>query len=493
MIGLIKNHLKMAYLHAVLKHDHKQFAKRGLSIHGLGPEHWDLSIDDAGHLCVQGRDLTGLAKQFGTPLYVIDRDRLSRNYHTFLNAFTNHYPKVVIGTSYKTNPLPRVISALHDIGAWAEVISHFELWLALKLGVSPDSIIVNGPGKTPEGLELAVSNKVKIINIDGLHEIPQINNLIKKYGYKQQVGVRVVTSVGWSSQFGLSIANGHALKAFQQLDECNQVDPCGIHVHLGTGIRNSETYLKAIKEVLEFAHLLKRELDIDIRYFDFGGGFGVPTVKEFSEIDVKLRANNLPVRPLDISECPSITDYGKAIAKLMGQYYSLSSPDVPTIIFEPGRAITSSAQLLLLEVLATKDGENGVANVILNGGKNIAMPTGYEYHELFSVSNMDKPRTGLVNVFGPLCHPGDVLFKMKKLPDILAGDIMAIMDAGAYFVPNQMNFSNPRPSAVMVQDGKIELIRKRETFDDIVMLDQFARSNIETDVSIGERITVPGG
>ena len=129
------------------------------------------------------------------------------------------------------------------------------------------------------------------------------------------------------------MANGEAFKAFAQRRMFELIGPCGIHAHLGTGIRNIETCLKAIKEVLEFARVLKRELDIDIRYFDFGGGFGVPTVKEFSVLDVKLRANNLPVRPLDIASCPVIADYGRAIAKLMNQYYTPTDPDVPTIIF----------------------------------------------------------------------------------------------------------------------------------------------------------------
>ncbi len=485
MIGMLKNTVKQAFLRRIAASDRKAFAQRGLDLHGLSPSHWNLNINESGHLEAQGCDLVSLARQYGAPLYVVDRERLARNYRAFYDAFADHYPKVVIGASYKTNPLPRVISALHECGACAEVISHFELWLALKLGVPGSSIIVNGPGKTREGLELAISHQAKIINIDGLHEIDWIADLVKKYDHRQRVGVRVVTSVGWSAQFGLGIGNGDALKAFQQLRAREQIEPCGIHVHLGTGIRNIETYLKAIKEVLEFARLLKRDLDTDIRYFDFGGGFGVPTVREFSEIDVMLRANNMPVRPLDTEACPDIAEYGKAISALMSQYYPLTDPAAPTLIFEPGRAITSSAQMLLLEVLATKAGANGVTNIIANGGKNIAMPTGYEYHELFVASKMNAPRSGRCSVFGPLCHPGDILFKLKELPAVNAGDILAIMDAGAYFVPNQMNFSNPRPSAVMLQGGKAELIRERESFEDIISLDQ-----LQTEASHGDSAVV---
>jgi diaminopimelate decarboxylase len=113
---------------------------------------------------------------------------------------------------------------------------------------------------------------------------------------------------------------------------------------------------------------------------------------------------------------------------------------------------------------------NGVNNVIADGGKNITMPLGYEYHEIFNASRMKEKRV-YQNIFGPLCHPSDIIFLLKNLPQLTTGDIIAIMDAGAYFVPNQMNFSNPRPAAILLKEGEVELIRKRESFDNIVQLD----------------------
>ena len=177
--------------------------------------------------------------------------------------------------------------------------------------------------------------------------------------------------------------------------------------------------------------------------------------------------------PIDISASPKLDQYSDEIIKLFRQYHPAGTEPTPTIIFEPGRAITSSAQSLLLKVLAVKEGENGVKNVIMDGGKNITMPLAYEYHEILPASKMNDARDEYFNLYGPLCHPSDIIFLLKKLPEIEVGDIMAIMDAGAYFVPNQMNFSNPRPAAVMVKNGHKTLIRKREAFEDIVALDQF--------------------
>jgi diaminopimelate decarboxylase len=113
-----------------------------------------------------------------------------------------------------------------------------------------------------------------------------------------------------------------------------------------------------------------------------------------------------------------------------------------------------------------------MTRAILDGGKNCTLPTGYEYHEVLPASRMLEPLAGPITFHGPLCHPGDVLFVQKPFPQLAAGDLVSVMDAGAYFVPNQMNFSNPRPAAVMVKEGKAVMIRRRESFEDIVRLDQ---------------------
>jgi diaminopimelate decarboxylase len=461
----------MAILYAIHLFDRFQCKRTLTSNYSLPARHWGISIDSQKHLIIQNCDAVTLADRYGTPLYVVDKKRLEDNYLHFYSSFAKKFPRVEVAYSYKTNPLPRVINVLHKLGASAEVISEFELWLALKLGVTPEKIVYNGPGKTKKGLELAVSKNVKLINIDNLSEIDLIDALAGKYGVRQGVGVRVVTSVGWSSQFGLSIQSKKAFEAFQRLKNKKNLNACGLHIHLGTGIQSVETYLQAIKEVLDFSKMLERELGVGIEYFDFGGGFGVPTVRPYSEIDFKLMLNDFPPRMTKFKHQTPLEKYTIAITDLVHKYYPMDNDRFPTIIFEPGRAITSSAQLLLLEVIAVKNGTDRTDNVILNGGKNITMPMGYEYHEIFAASKMMEPPTSDYNLFGPLCHPGDVLFIRKKLPTLVPGDILAVMDAGAYFVPNQMNFSNPRPAAVMVDSGQEELIRKHESFEDIIARD----------------------
>jgi len=439
---------------------------------GLVPQTWDASISTEGHLIIGGCDTVTLAGRFGTPLHVVDRRRLRRNYVSFRDAFLRNYPHVEIGYSYKTNPLPGVIACLHELGALAEVISHFELWLALRLGVPPKQIIFNGPAKTVDAIDLAVHRGVKLINLDGLDEIDLVASAAVRHGVRQAVGLRVVTSVGWQAQFGLRLNNGEARAAFERLRRIESLQPVALHVHLGTGIKNVATYLKAIREMLEFARQLERETGIQLKYFDFGGGFGVPSVQPFDLWDSRLMQNGLPPGPVDARHAPRVQDYAVQIGAMMREFYSSSS--LPTIAFEPGRAITSSSQSLLLRVLTVKRDVAGNVRAILDGGKNIALPTGYEYHEFLPASKMTSPLGRPVDFFGPLCHPGDVLAVKKAFPEIVRGDVIAVMDAGAYFIPNQMNFSNPRPSVVMVDDGQVKVLRARESFEDIVHLDEAA-------------------
>jgi diaminopimelate decarboxylase len=310
-----------------------------------------------------------------------------------------------------------------------------------------------------------------LINIDGELEIETIDRLARQNGHKQQVGLRVVSSVGWKSKFGFSIESGHAFRAYQRINELQNLIPCGLHFHLGTGINNTNLYLRAIQEAIDLSMLLKDQLGITLRYFDFGGGFDVPTVRSFSNFNRHLGGNYL-VKKAKVRKTQTLSEYGRAVTELFARYYPPSLDDPPTIVLEPGRAITSSAQSLLLKVLDIKRPRNGIAEVILDGGNNFAPPLNWEYHEVFHASNMKAPPDKFYTLFGPLCMLGDALFQIKRLPLLERDHILAIMDAGAYFTSMQSNFCFfPRPPVVLVKDLRHKLIRKRETFEDMIAQD----------------------
>ena len=471
MLEPLKRAVKTVMVRRLLYAEKRKRAHLPSSFDGLGPGLWGCGINDTGHLSAQGVDLVELAQSLGTPRHVVDHDRLIANYQDFVEAFRKYLPKVNLATSYKTNPLPGVIQALHAAGTWAEVISEFELWLALKLGVPPERIVLNGPGKGPVAIEMGVSHGIGLINLDGPDEIPWVLASARRAGRRQDVGLRVVTSVGWTSQFGTRIDSGEAFDAFAEMARHPELNPCGLHVHLGTGIKDVGAYMSAVREVLECSRALRSRHNIRISCYDFGGGFAVPTVRSLDEWDGRMLALGFPARLATPDDCPKPGDYALPISRLIREFHPEPDEQQPQILFEPGRAITSSAQILLLKVLVAKRARESPTKLILDGGKNITMPLGWETHQVFAASKMSTPEAEAYDLYGPLCHPGDVVARNKKLPPMQAGDVVAIMDAGAYFIPNQMNFSLPRPPVSMLKQGRITEIRAAETFADIVKLD----------------------
>ena len=471
MLDSIKDYVKRLRIRQLIRVERHKRVHLPSRFDGLPPDTWDLSITGTGHLACGEFDLVDVARMHGTPLHVINGTRLLKDYSAFVGAFRRHLPRVDLATSYKTNPLPGVLSALHRAGTWAEVISPFELWLALELKVAPDRIVLNGPGKGRESVELAVRRGIGLINIDGPDEIPWVVESAQRWGRQQRVGLRIVTSVGWSSQFGTRISTGESLAAFAQISRYRELLPCGIHVHLGTGIKNVDAYVRAIKEILEFSRVLQVQLGIRITCYDFGGGFAVPTVRSMDEWDGRMISLGYPARMPIPTDCPGPADYADPIARLIRKYHPGPDGEMPQLLFEPGRAITSSAQTLLLSVLTVKRPAGGPPKLILDGGKNITMPLGWETHQMLAANRLNEADVESYDIYGPLCHPGDIVMRNKHLPQMRPGDVISIMDAGAYFIPNQMNFSFPRPSAMMINGTTIREIRSRETYADIVRLD----------------------
>lgn len=470
MLGTAKTLVKHGVIRWLIRRE--EYARRSQP---LVPKLWGCGQNDEGFLTVEGVSVGELADRYGTPLHILHEQKLLSTHNQFLNSFKAIYPRVILATSYKTNPVPYVLKTLHAAGTHAEVISHFELWLALKLGVPGEKIILNGPGKGDDALRLAVERQVRMINIDGPGEIIKIADIARELGVQQHVGLRVTTSVGWSSQFGLSIASGAAESAFRRILDFPELIPVGLHLHLGTGIQSIETYTRAVQELIEFADHLKTRHGVEIDFFDLGGGFGVPTVRGKTEWDTRMISLGYPSRQALPGAVPDPADFARALIPQFEQLEKLgsSSGAAPTVVLEPGRAITSSAQMLLLSVIGKKSGPNGKQYLIVDGGKNITMPLEWETHQVFAASRLGCDSSIPQDVFGPLCHPGDIIIKNQAFPELEEGDLLAIMDAGAYFIPNQMNFSNPRPPIVCVRDDGCTVVRRRETFEDIVQKDVF--------------------
>lgn len=428
-----------------------------------------MSVD---HLVVGGCDAVELAGMYGTPLYLVDETALRDTYRSFTRAFSASYPRTRVFYSYKSNCVPGLLEILHSEGCGAEVISPYELWLARRLGVPPARIVYNGPSKSPEDLSTAVEFGVGLINADSLDEIRRLRAVAERLGKPVEVGIRIHPAIGWNAHFGVKPQRDSLARVLRELGGNGLVNIRCLHVHIGTGIRSTRDYERVIRVVCELSRHLRDAADVRIERIDLGGGFGVPTVRTLTLPELALyRLAAIPPRPPRPAGCPSFGRFGEAITSALArrsQEYGLGEPE---LLLEPGRAITSAAQVLLLAVKEIKRRRRTTFAIVDGGMQNIAFPLSYEYHRCLVANRRSGNRHRRYFIAGPLCSPEDILYRNWALPELREGDILAVMDAGAYFTSFANNFSYPRPPVVVAADGRHRLVRRRETFEEMTAVD----------------------
>jgi len=435
---------------------------------------WGIVINGQGRLVIGGCDSVALTEKYGTPLFVVNNERLVQNYREFASAFASHNIHYELYYSYKTNPVPGIVRVLHEQGAGAEAISPYELWLADQMKVDPGKTIYNGPNKSDDGLAYALERKIKLININSFTEIDKMARIAQHLKVRPQVGIRVTTGGGWGNQFGFSIANGDAFKAVEKLAKLDDCLLTGIHVHLGSGLKTTVIYENAIREIIRLMLCIKQKLGIDIRFLDLGGGFGVATVKSVSGIEARLHHDFYqPYAPPKLSVTPSITRFVDALVFTLKANCASLNLQVPTLLLEPGRALTSNAEFLLTRIGDLKKVTDHYQIALADAGINLAHPLSWEYHEIFVADKMTSSRDRCYGIAGPICSPMDLYIKSKWLPTLEIGSLLCIADAGAYFTSFSTEFSFPRPAIILAHDGNATIIRRRASYQDLTHLDEW--------------------
>ncbi|MEM3673080.1 MAG: diaminopimelate decarboxylase [Candidatus Bathyarchaeia archaeon] len=406
-----------------------------------------------GELYLDGVSVLKLVEEFGTPLYLMSENKIRENYRRFNSAFSHHYDKIRVLYSAKANTNLSVLKILKSEGAWVDTVSAGEVYLALEAGFQPEQIFYTGINVGDEELRYVVDKKVKV-NLDSL---PQVKRLLK-IGIPTALSVRIntefgaghhayVVTAGKTTKFG--VQEETALKAYE-LAKKTGVERFGIHMHIGSGIMDVNPHLQAAEKLLKTAKRIHDELKINFDFIDFGGGFGVPYKPDEKEIDVQYFAEKLV-----------------GLFKERTKEYSLGEPE---LWFEPGRYMVAEAGILLTRVNAVKQTPEKTFIGVDAGFNTLIRPAMYgSYHHILVANKLDAPSTEKYDVVGPICETGDVLAKERMLPSISEGDILAILNAGAYgFSMSSQYNSRPRPAEVLVKDGIYALIRERETFLDLV-------------------------
>lgn len=413
---------------------------------------------------IDGVPVSQLIERFGSPLFVMSEARLRETARRMRRAFTSRYPKVRFGWSYKTNYLNAVCGILHQEGFEAEVVSGFEYEKARTLGVPGNRIIFNGPLKTREDLQRAVSERAQI-HIDHLDELYLLEAVVRDAGLRDfPVAIRLNFDTGYSepwSRFGFNLETGQAMDAARRIANSPWLQLVGLHNHIGTYITDPRAYSAQVRIMAGFVTAVEAATGCTIRFLDTGGGFASRN---------SLQGVYLPPEQV----VPSIEQYADAICNTLHECFrdrEAQGKPLPELILESGRAVVDESAWLLSSVVANKRLADGRRGLVVDAGVNVLFTAFWYNHDV----RLTKPAEGLPEetvIYGPMCMNIDVLRQSLKLPPLSPGEVLAFWPVGAYNNTQWMQFIAYRPAVVMVREnGSVDILRRREKLQDITDLE----------------------
>ncbi|MDY6966197.1 MAG: diaminopimelate decarboxylase [Halobacteriota archaeon] len=402
------------------------------------------------HLMVGGADTVELAEQYETPIYVTDEAQLRNNFRAYRSAF----PDADIYYAAKANWNLAILKILSEEGSGADVFSSGELHIALMAGISKDKILFNGNSKTDLELKMALDSGVKI-SVDSLDELEALSKIASENDHVADIAFRVNPDVSPDthpkistglrrSKFG--IPHEEVVDAYKRADDLPNINPIGIHCHIGSQILDISVYREAVDRMMNLVEEVSSFIDID--FIDLGGGLGIEYCK----------GTKAPV-PSELADI--------MLSGVNGRSRSIGID--PKLIIEPGRSIVGDTTILLSRVNTVKRAYKNFVGI--DAGFNLLIrPAMYDaYHEVVVANKADEGAVDTYTVVGPICETGDIIASDRELPKVEKGDLIAIMDAGAYgFSMSSQYNGRPRCAEVLVCNGKTSLIRERETFEDLV-------------------------
>ena len=390
--------------------------------------------------------LDQVAREVGTPVYVYSENAMRRQVQLFAEAF-QQVPHL-ISYAVKANSNLSVVRRLGEWGAGFEVVSGGELFRVLRAGGSGSKVVFDGPGKTVDEIRFALESDILFFNVESAAEADLIAESARQMRKRARVSLRTNPNVNPGThpyistgmtehKFGIALPEAHDL--YLRLRERPEIEIVGVTCHIGSQITQLGPYQEAIESLREFVTRLRRE-GISLRYLDFGGGLGIA---------------------YDGEEAPSISRYAELVIRATKELGL-------TLILEPGRVIVGNAGTLVTRVTFIKD-QGAKRFIIVDAGMNDLMrPALYgSHHQVWSVSQ--KTSTQIADLVGPICESSDFIAKNRELPVFQPGDLAAVMSTGAYGFSLSSNYnSRPRVAEVLVSGSKYEVIRRRETYEDLV-------------------------
>ena len=424
-------------------------------------------VNEKGNLSIGGVDASELAKEFKTPLYVMDQELIETTIDKMKKAFqSNRFDTQIAyaGKAFLSMGMLKLVDAKElDL----DVVSGGELYTAYKAGFPMDRVHLHGNNKTVEELEMAIEFGIKEIVIDNEDEIDKIERICREKGKKQAVLVRIdpgieahthhyIKTSGLTSKFGISLFQDNLFDIIKRLNDSEWIEFKGFHTHIGSQIFQSAFFIFALDEIFKYLDKLKKELGIVVHTVNMGGGFGV-YYKEGDD-------------PKPIEEVLSeIITYTEA----MEIKYQIGFKE---LCIEPGRSIVGNAGTTLYEVGGIKETVGGKTYVFIDGGMsdNIRTALYQAEYEACVVNNPNDTDTREITLAGKLCESGDIIINKGKLPkSTKIGDIVAVGTTGAYCYTMSSHYNRMvTPAVVFVKDGKAKVAVRRENYEDLIKNDE---------------------
>ena len=426
----------------------------------------NIGTNEKGNLTFAGFDTTELAKKYGTPLYLMDEDKIREKMRTYKSAMKKHFGEGAMPIyASKAASFKQMYRIAKSEGIGVDVVSGGEIYTALAAEYDISGAFFHGNNKTPEEIAFAIENGIGYFVADSLTELENINAEAAKQGIRQKVLLRITPGIDThtnkkiatgnvDSKFGVAIATGQAYEFVGAALGYKNIDLYGYHCHVGSQVFDAETFIDAVDIMMDFSAEVKRRYGYEGEILNLGGGFGVRYVASQPDLDIEN----------------SIREVGEVLTQKCKDL----GMKKPKILMEPGRSIVADAGMTLYTVGTVKQITNFKNYVAIDGGM-ADNPRFALYDAEYTVVTANKatlPKHYRCTLVGKCCESGDIIQEDIHIAKPEKGDIIAVLTTGAYNYSMASNYNRiAKPPVVMLAGGKDYIAVKRETPEDIIRND----------------------
>ena len=425
-----------------------------------------LTVNEKGNLALGGYDVAEAAREYGTPLYLMDEGLIRENCRVYNQSMQDYYGgNGIVLYASKALSCKQIYRIMKEEHMGVDVVSGGELYTALSAGFPAERIYFHGNNKTEAELRYALQSGVGRIVVDNKFELELISRIARESSKTVSISFRIKPGIDAhthsfvqtgqiDSKFGVALETGEAEEIIVQASKMSGVKVVGVHCHIGSQIFELAPFELAAEKMMNFIGDLKEKYGIEIKELNLGGGFGIKYTQDDTPIDYDK--------------------YIQAVSAVVKKTAEQRGVELPYIVMEPGRSIVCSAGMTVYTVGAVKEIPNVRTYLSVDGGMG-DNPRYILYESEYDAAAVQNPRgekTLTATVAGKCCESGDILVKDAQLPQMNAGDLLAVLATGAYNYSMASNYNRiPRPPIVMIKNGKPYVAVKRETYEDLVSND----------------------